>query len=209
MKPVKLLILSGSPIIGGSTDLLLQEIEKVFASAMPLGISVESQFVRLHDLKGLPCKSCGEAPQTGYCIYDDDISDLYEAVASCDCFLFGSPIYFDSVSAQAKLFMDRCNCFRPADFDNVVPDHDFIKLLKRKRPGGMVLVGGEDGWFEGARRSIAGFFKWIEVTNEGMVAFRSENFRKKGLAGLSDETLKEADRLGKVLAQKVTENCGR
>jgi multimeric flavodoxin WrbA len=119
--------------------------------------------------------------------------------------LIGSPIYFDAVSAQTKAFMDRCNCFRPPDYQGVQEEHHFIKLLKRKRPGAMVLVGDNEGWLEGPRRSVAGFFKWVEVTNEGTIWYRSEDFNKKGGVAADPKTLKEAVELGHKLAELVLE----
>ena len=85
----------------------------------------------------------------------------FQEVLRCDCLLIGSPIYFDTVSAQLKLFIDRCNCMRPVDFESKDERPNFVKLIERKRPGGMILVGSEGGHYEGARRTIAGFFKWI------------------------------------------------
>jgi hypothetical protein len=101
--------------------------------------------------------------------------------------------------------MDRCNCFRPADFDEQDSEHDFIRLVKQKRPGGMVLVGGEQGWFEGARRAIAGFFIWIEITNEGVVTYKSRDFHRTGEVVDSAASLEEAKELGRKLAAILRE----
>ena len=32
---------------------------------------------------------------------------------SCDGIVLGSPVYFDTVSAQTKLMIDCCNCLMP------------------------------------------------------------------------------------------------
>ena len=189
-----------------STDLLLKRIAGSFKSTLSGREKVRQTFVKLNDLKYIPCQSCGEAPDRGFCFFDDDLTSIYRKLEHCDCLLFGSPVYFDSVSAQAKMFIDRCNCFRPADFHNVDPDHDFLKKLTRKRPGAMVLVGGERGWFEGARRVIAGFFKWVEVTNEGMIIYHSQDFNRSGTVREDKPTLAEADALGQRLAQIVLKN---
>ncbi|MCK4302079.1 MAG: flavodoxin family protein, partial [candidate division Zixibacteria bacterium] len=146
------------------------------------------------------CQSCGEAPTPKFCLFDDGLTDVYTKLADCDCLLFGTPVYFDSVSAQAKMFIDRCNCFRPPDFDNVDQDHRFIRILKRKRPGAIVLVGGERGWLEGARRVVAGFFKWVEVVNEGQLYYRSPSFGKAGYARDDAGIMQKADQLGRELA---------
>jgi len=159
-----------------------------------------ADFHRLNDLMFLPCQACGHAPTPNFCFFDDALTPIYRQLAECDCFLIGSPVYFDAVSAQTKAFMDRCNCFRPPDYKGVQKEHRFIKLLKHKRPGAMVLVGDQEGWFEGPRRSIAGFFKWIEVTSEGLISFHSQDFNRKGAALNDTSILDEADKLGKKLA---------
>jgi multimeric flavodoxin WrbA len=197
---IKILTVSGSPVPDSSTDILLREIENAVAKEIGSGVETESDFVKLNELKITPCQACGEAPTPEYCFYDDDLTAVYQKLAECDCLLMGSPIYFDSVSAQTKLFIDRCNCFRPADFENIDPDHDFIRLLKRKRPGAMVLVGGEQGFFEGARRTIAGFFLWLEVVNEGVLVYKTTDFHRKGTAQNDVETLRKARQLGRKLA---------
>jgi NAD(P)H-dependent FMN reductase len=168
---------------------------------------VRHWLVKLNELDYIPCQSCGEAPTPKFCFFDDDLTPLYRELARCDCLLFGSPIYFDAVSAQAKAFIDRCNCIRPYDFDNVNPDHSFIKLLDRKRPGAIVLVGGEKGWFEGARRCIAGYFKWVEVVNEGFLKY-TPSTEIAGEAAEDRAILKEADRLGRKLAKDIEKGYG-
>jgi multimeric flavodoxin WrbA len=195
---IRLLTICGSPVPGSSTEIILRRIGAAVAAVS--SDPVRHTFVMLNALEIIPCQACGEAPTPKFCFFDDDLTSVYREVARCDCLLFGSPIYFDSVSAQAKAFIDRCNCIRPADFNNVDPRHDFLKLLPRKRPGAIVLVGGEKGWFEGARRCIAGFFKWIEVVNEGYLKFMSRDFHEKGEAAASEAVLREADKLGARLA---------
>lgn len=188
-----------------STDFLLRRLGDETVGQLKGHRDAEHESIRLNQMPIIPCQACGEAPTQGFCIYHD-LDDIYAKVAECDCLLFGSPIYFDSVSAQAKLFIDRCNCFRPPDFKNVDPEHDFIKVLKRKRPGAMVLVGGEDVWFEGARRVLIGFFKWIEVVNEGIITYASADYNQKGMASNDVKTLTEVDVLAAKLAIRLRSN---
>jgi multimeric flavodoxin WrbA len=197
---IKLQIISGSPTANSSTDLLLGKIAETVEQELKPSHQVETNFAKLNELKFIPCQACGKAPHEEWCVFHDEITPVLEKIAECDCLLVGSPIYFDSVSAQLKTLMDRCNCFRPADFDSREPHQDFIKLIKRKRPGAMVLVGGEEGWFEGARRAIAGFFIWIEVTNEGMIQYHSKDFHRVGEVVDSPPALSEAQELGRKLA---------
>jgi multimeric flavodoxin WrbA len=206
---INLLVVSGSPVDQSSTDIILSRIADTIAGSLTNQYPMTSTFVKLNELRFIPCQSCGEAPTPKFCLFDDGLTDVYTKLADCDCLLFGTPVYFDSVSAQAKMFIDRCNCFRPPDFDNVDPDHHFIRILKRKRPGAMVLVGGERGWFEGARRVAAGFFKWVEVTNEGMIVYRSPGFNRAGSVADDREALAQADALGRRLAEIIARNYDR
>jgi len=206
---INLLAISGSPVEQSSTYQLLQRVADSFTSYLSGRSPVRYDFVKLNELVFRPCQSCGEAPEEGFCIFDDDLTVVYDRLAQCDCLLFGTPVYFDSVSAQAKMFIDRCNCFRPPDFKNVDPHHHFLRRLTRRRPGAMVLVGGERGWFEGARRVVAGFFKWVEVTNEGMLVYRSPDFTRSGTAADDRQILAEAEALGTRLAQIVWKNHDR
>ncbi len=201
----KVLIISGSPVVGSSTDLLLYELASAIQVALPEG-TCELTFLKLNDLHFIPCQACGKDPTPEWCLFHDDLDPVYAQLAACDCLLFGSPVYFDSVSAQAKAFMDRCNCFRPPDFSGTQSDHRFIKRLARKRPGAMVLVGGPNQWIEGARRSIAGFFKWIEVTNEGLVAYTSTDDHRIGTVKEDAATLMRARELGKLMAVRLADS---
>lgn len=205
---IKILTISGSPVDGSSTDILTHHITDTLCLHLQKDFEYETSYIKLNERTIKPCQACGEAPTPKFCIYDD-IDDWYEKLEACDCLIFGSPVYFDSVSAQAKLFIDRINCFRPPDFNNEDPEHLFIKLLKKKRPGVMVLVGGEKTWYEGARRVIAGFFKWIEVTNEGMVQYGSDDYNIKGAVKSDKEKLKEAEQLGIKLAELLRKNHGK
>jgi multimeric flavodoxin WrbA len=198
----KILIVSGSPVVSSSTDLLLYELAAAIEASLPEG-SCELTFVKLTNLRFIPCQACGKDPTPDWCLFHDDLDPVYSQLAACDCLLFGTPVYFDSVSAQAKAFMDRCNCFRPPDYSRTQTEHHFIKRLTRKRPGAMVLVGGPDQWIEGARRSIAGFFKWIEVTNEGLVAYTSADDYRIGTVKDDPATLMRARELGKLLAARL------
>lgn len=201
----KVLLISGSPVVGSSTEILLKTVGDSIRKELGSD-ATEIDFVCLNELKFIPCQACGEAPPEGFCIYDDDLSRVYEQVASCDCLVLGSPVYFDSVSAQTKSFIDRCNCFRPPDYDNSNSEHRFIKILDRHIPGGMILVGGERGWFEGARRVIAGFFKWLDITNDGFLYFGSRDCCLKGTVIDDPDILKQARELGHNLAGKILES---
>jgi len=170
---------------------------------MPAGYESRIDEVTLNEVNFAGCQACGEAPTDGYCLVDDAAISILDQLAACDCLLVGTPLYFDTVSAQLKAIIDRSNCFRHPDWEGTNPDHRFVKKLDRQRPGAMVIVGGEDGWFEGARRIIAGFFKWVEVVNSGKLIWHSQDFHDRGAAAHDDSALAEAAELGRTLAAEM------
>ncbi len=199
---IKILCISGSPVEDSSTDFILKELSYQISDKFKTN-KTSVEFIKLNEFKLSPCIACGKIPEKNFCIYDDDISSIYNKIIECDCFLFGSPIYFDSVSAQAKTLIDRCNCMQPPDYENKIPDHDFVKILTKKRPGAIVLVGGEKTWFEGARRTIAGFLKWIEVVNEGLIIYGTHDFNTKGDAVNDSQVLEDINNLAEHLYEKI------
>jgi multimeric flavodoxin WrbA len=54
-----------------------------------------------------PCDACRTCFETGSCVVQDDMQDLYEMLERADGIIIGSPVYFGSVSAQGKAVMDR------------------------------------------------------------------------------------------------------
>ena len=206
LNSINILTISASPLSDSSTDLILQNLSEAVRRQLGEQTIVETSFVKLNDLTFIPCQACGESPEPKWCLYDDDLTPVYEKLVSCDCLLFGTPVYFDSVSAQGKAFIDRCNCIRPPDYRGIDPNHAFIKRLHRKRPGAMVVVGGEEGWLEGARRTIVGLFKWVEVVNHGMIAYRTTDYNVKGRAADDPMVIGDIEQMAVKLADAIRES---
>ena len=195
-----ILTINASPIAGSSTEILLNRVAEEIKSNC--NKPATETIICLNDYQIKPCQACGESPEPDYCLYKDEIYQVIEMLVECDIVLFGSPVYFDTVSAQAKLFIDRCNCLKPADFDK--PDkQEFKKILDKKRYGGIILVGGKRQKIEGARIVIAGFLKWVEIANCGMVSFESTGLVK---GGASDDTttLDKAAKLGRSIVEQYS-----
>jgi multimeric flavodoxin WrbA len=82
----------------------------------------------------------------------------------------GSPIYFDTVSAQLKLIIDRCNCVTP-----LIPQpgggHKFVPLLERTRRAVFVTACAEHHRYDLAERTVRGFLKWVGAKWEETIAW--------------------------------------
>ncbi len=180
----------GSPIRDGSTDILVRE---VLRGAQSRGAAID--YIFLNDLQIMPCQACGKSPDEGYCFFHDGMDSVYEKFEWCDAIVVGSPIYFDSVSAQTKLFVDRTNCFRAMTPDG--PEKFAVRITKKRR-GVIVLVGGEREKYEPARRVIGGFFVWAGITPSGLITFTHDSFEKGAVAG-NEAVLSKAFEAGMAL----------
>lgn len=152
--------LVGSPVKGGNVDIL---VGRVLEGASSCGAITEKLF--LNDLAIRPCQSCGpRRPKESleFCRFEDDMEQVFEALQASDVVVLGSPVYFDTVSAQTKLMIDRCNCLT-ALVDGGGGTMAFEKRLKRRKAGVFVAVAGTEQDFGPIRATAEGFFAWINA----------------------------------------------
>jgi multimeric flavodoxin WrbA len=97
------LIFLGSPRKKGNSEMLTEAICRGIEQA---GGSFE--IVRLCALQFSPCIGCGGCDKTGHCVLEDEMIPLYDKIESARRLIISSPIYFYSITAQAKAFIDRC-----------------------------------------------------------------------------------------------------
>ncbi|HBC47171.1 MAG TPA: hypothetical protein DCZ43_09010 [candidate division Zixibacteria bacterium] len=188
--------ISGSATGGSSTDLLISAaLEGATAS------HVATHLFRLNERQVIPCQACGISPEPDYCFFHDGMDDLYKAMAKSEGIILGSPIYFDSVSAQTKLFIDRTNCLRPAEFSDKSVQKFKEPRFKGKK-GGIVLVAGDYGKFESALRVMHAFFIWAGIEIVFEILYRSKSLN---VGEVKDDTAKldEAREAGMKLREAI------
>ena len=98
----KVLVLCSSPRVLGNTEILAKEFAK---GAEEAGNQVE--YVRLADKNIGFCLGCRACENTEKCFQNDDMASLIEKVLSSDVIVFATPVYFYTMSAQMKVFIDR------------------------------------------------------------------------------------------------------
>jgi multimeric flavodoxin WrbA len=104
---MKVLGIVCSPRKGGNTEIMVRE---ALAAAREAG--AETEIILVADKEIRPCESCYACFETGVCRNrEDDMGSILSAIEAADGILFGSPVYFHSVSAQAKMIMDRTFSF--------------------------------------------------------------------------------------------------
>jgi multimeric flavodoxin WrbA len=158
----------------------------------------EAEQVYCNQLWVKPCQACGPEPTTGYCVFHDDMDLVYLKLESAHALVVGSPIYFDSVSAQLKLVIDRCNCVTPlvrlGD-----GGYGFRPKWERTRRGVFVTTSGPRQHIDMAERCVRGFMKWVGAKWQETIAFVHED-NDPGSVASHPEILERAEALGRSLA---------
>lgn len=121
---------SGSPRVGGNTDLILNEALQAAKAA-----GAEVSLIRVYDYKLEPCRACMACFSTGKCVQEDDCPKLFEMLKQADAVILASPSYFQGVTAQMKTFIDRVG---------------FLALARKKtdfagKVGGVIAVARRSG----------------------------------------------------------------
>jgi multimeric flavodoxin WrbA len=102
--PREILVVIGSPRRKGNSATLAKQVA---SGAKASGARVETIFLQGMDIR--PCTAC-DACRTKLkkdCIIQDDMKGLYPKMKAADGIVIASPIYWFTISAQTKLFMDR------------------------------------------------------------------------------------------------------
>lgn len=191
-----LVALNGSPVAGSSVERLLAAM---CAGAEEAGGA--SWRFDCNELTVKPCQACGPEPTTGFCIFHDDMDAIYEALRDAHAVAVGSPIYFDGVSAQLKLVMDRCNCVTPLVR---LPEggHGFRPLWARTRRGVFVTALSSKHRYDLAERSVRGFLKWVGVRWEETLAWQHED-NDTGSVASQPDVLERARAIGRRLIESA------
>ncbi len=102
--------ISGSPRKGANLDIMLKTA--LDEAELEDGIRTETIYLRDYEIK--PCISCfaccneKAAEKDKPCLpITDGMEDIYPKLKECDALIIGSPVYFGSMTAQVKAFMDR------------------------------------------------------------------------------------------------------
>jgi len=99
---MKVLGIMGSPRVGGNSDVLLDD---ALSGAEKAGAAVEK--IILDKLKISGCKDCKKCNETGLCVLRDDMPDIQRKIVEADAIIHSVPVYFWSMTAQMKAYLDR------------------------------------------------------------------------------------------------------
>jgi multimeric flavodoxin WrbA len=159
MSKKKAIIVIGSPRKNGNCAALAERAAQGIADS---GASVET--FNLHEMSIKPCTACDSCTESAeaLCVIEDDMQVLYPKLAEAGGLVIASPVYWFTMSAQTKLFMDRCYALGSP------PGHG----LKGKAIGLMLTYGDVDPFRSGAVNALRSFqdaFAYIGADIRGMV----------------------------------------
>ena len=143
---MKIIGIAGSPRKQGNSTILLEHVLDGAAEKEAEQLPI----VHLNDLVFKGCQNCGGCDDTGICILKDDLTPVYDSLAEADIWVLASPIYFDGISGQLKLFFDRLIC-----------------LSKKNLPGkrrGAIVIAYEDQQREDYVKNMEvyrGYLSWF------------------------------------------------
>jgi multimeric flavodoxin WrbA len=179
----KVLVLLGSPRKKGNSAILADQIAQ---GAKAVGARVETLFI--HGMKISPCKSCYacQKPNSKGCSIKDDMQEVYKKLREADAWVIASPVYWFTVSAQTKLWMDRCFALLPYAKE----------VFADKRIAIAMSYGDNDPFKSGcvnALRTFQDAYGYVQACIVGMVygsAMDAGEIRK------NEALMKEAEDLG-------------
>ena len=189
-EPRKILVLLSSPRKKGNSAALANEIVK---GAESEGANVET--VRLHGMDISPCQACYacQKKDSKGCAIDDEMQTIYLKLLEYNTWVIASPVYWFTMSAQAKLFMDRCFAF-PA-YSKKSLENAFVG----KQIGIAMSYGDTDPFNSGcvnALRTFQDAFNYVGAKIIGMVYGSAE---APGEIKSNTELMACAEKLGKKL----------
>ncbi len=183
---MKVIAFNGSPRKNGNTnralEVVLQEIAKE-------GIDTELVQMGCEDLA--PCQACNVCVQKKdrKCKRKDDkVNEWIQKMIEADGIIIGSPVYFGSMTAQTKAFVDRVGFVNRANGN-----------LFRRKVGAAVTVNRRAGALA-TFQSINDFFLIGEMVVVGSSYWNVINALKPGDIEQDDEGLRTMQDLGRNMA---------
>ncbi|MBF0496620.1 MAG: flavodoxin family protein [Deltaproteobacteria bacterium] len=163
---MKVLGIYGSPRKGGNTDLLL---DRVLEGAKSVGAEILTVYAR--NLKMTGCLECGGCDETGVCVVDDGMTDVYPLLQEAEIIFLGTPIFFYAAPAQVKAVIDRSQAMW-SKRKLAKPPKEWSNYTSGK--GYMIACGATKGknLFEGLELMAKYFFDALDMSYEGSLTFR-------------------------------------
>jgi multimeric flavodoxin WrbA len=188
-KTKRVLVLLGSPRRKGNSSTLASHITQGAESA---GAEVETVF--LQGLKISPCRGCDTCKKddTQGCAIKDDMQAIYPKLIGADAWVISSPVYWFTMSAQTKIFMDRCYALTAYAKDP----------FAGKRIAIAMSYGDTDPVRSGCVNALRTFQDAYRYTGSKIVGMVYGSAMKAGEIENDQQLMREAEELGKRLVRR-------
>ncbi len=151
---MKVLIINGSPRVGGNTAIALDEMARIFEAE---GIETDIVQVGNQDVRG--CIACNKCFESGKCVFDDVVNETIPKFEACDGLVIASPVYYGSANGTLISFLDRL--FYSAPFDKSMKVGASVVTARR---GGMSATFDElNKYFTISNMPVASSQYWNSV----------------------------------------------
>lgn len=191
----KLFAIAGSPRRGGNSELLLDEAIRAAKDA-----GLETDKLVVSDLDISPCTSCGGCWETGDCVIEDEMQEVYKKLLDADYVVVASPLYFLGISAWLKALIDRCQALWARRFILKRPLRN-----GRKQPKGLfistaAISQADDKVFSGSKQTIRAVFNALEIEYAGELFFKG--LEECGAVASHPEFLKRTYKVARELVKE-------
>jgi multimeric flavodoxin WrbA len=182
----QVLAILGSPRRKGNSSTLAARISRGAKSA---GAEVETLF--LQGLKISPCRGCNTCQKhdSKGCAIKDDMQEIYPKLIKADAWVIASPVYWFTMSAQTKIFVDRCYAL-PAYAKNP---------FAGKRIAIAMSYGDADPVKSGCVNALRTFQDAYRYTGSKIVGMVYGSATEAGEIANNEALMEEAEELGKRL----------
>jgi len=135
MKDIRITGIIGSPRLKKNTDALVRQ---TLNGCRSQGVSVDT--ICLNKLEIKPCQAHKVQDGKG-CIIRDDMDAVYEIFETADGLVLGTPVFYNSVSGQMKMMIDRSYCLAKAV--SLGPGkRKYVTTVAKHKKGVVISVGG-------------------------------------------------------------------
>ena len=183
---IKVLVLLGSPRKKGNSAILAEQIAKGAKSG-----NAKVKTIYLHGKNIAPCKGCMSCQKKGSkgCSIRDDMQEIYLKLIEADAWVIASPVYWFTMSAQTKIFMDRCFALPAYQKDP----------FRGKRIAIAMTYGDEDPFTSGCINALRTFQDAYGYTESPIVGMVYGSAMDAGHIQSNKKVMQEAFDLGKKL----------
>ncbi|GAB6099110.1 flavodoxin family protein [Halanaerocella petrolearia] len=193
---MKGLAILGSPHKAGNNAQLLSEVITEVKENQP---KITFEEIWIKDLNLAPCQACGSCEINKGCIINDDMAKIYNKFNQSNLIIIASPLYFNTVSAQIKTLIDRCQAL----WASKIILEDPLVNADKKRVGGFISTAGQpltDNRFKYVTGTIDLFFKSINAEYNSNLFVG--NIDQEPLTNRT-EIIQKAHRWGEKLAEQL------